>query len=274
MVDSYDSADPAHSTNHLYDAATRKAGGDVSSTDGIIQVGNATVYGKVRTSPWDTSIPQTLANGRVGDLPSNWPGTSGIEPGWYQNDFNATFPDIPPPYTSGLAPPPGTGTNAYVLGDGQYYLDGDISIGNNKALYVTGVATLYITGTFDGKNGSYVTIAPGAILKLYVGSPSGTAVSANMYSINNGGNAYNFQFYGLPTCTTLTWSGNNSYIGTVYAPEATFTLNGGGADAIDYQGSAVVQSVKVNGKFNIHYDENLKRQTFPIGWTVASWQEL
>ena len=73
----------------------------------------------------------------------------------------------------------------------------------------------------------------------------------------------------------MTWSGNASYIGTVYAPEAQFTLNGGGAGSTsDYQGSCIVNSVVMNGHFNFHYDENLKRTGPVSGYTVSYWKEL
>jgi hypothetical protein len=83
-----------------------------------------------------------------------------------------------------------------------------------------------------------------------------------------------FQFYGLPSNNTVSWNGNNTYVGTVYAPEADFSLGGGGNSIMDYQGSAVTMSASLNGHFNVHYDENLKRNGPPSGFTVATWQEL
>jgi hypothetical protein len=276
MVDSYDSADTNHSdANGNYYAPTRKAGGDVSSTGGFLNVGNANIYGHVRTAPFGSA--STGPNGRVGDLPANWNG-SGIESGWYLNDYNANFPDVPPPYSSGFSVlPNGSGTNTYVLGTGDYYVNGDFSIANKETLYISGNATLYVTGNFtmSGQNGSFISIAPGATLKLYVGTETGPSVSSTFMNVNNTGNAYNFQYYGLPSNTSATWSGNSSYIGTVYAPEAVFTLNGGGnGNPSDYQGACVVNSVVMNGHFNFHYDENLSRSGPISGFTISSWREL
>lgn len=276
MVDSYDSADPNHSdANGNYDPNTRKAGGDVASTGGLLNVGNANIYGHVRTAPYGNA--STGSNGRVGDLPANWNG-SGIESGWYYNDYNANFPDASVPYTSGSSVNAvNSGTNTYVLGTDTYYVNGDFNINNNQTLYVSGNATMYVTGNFNmsGQNGSYITIAPGATLKLYIGTVSGSAVSGGFTTVNNMGNAYNFQVYGLPSCTALTWGGNASYIGTVYAPEASFTLNGGGnGNTSDYQGSCIVGSVTMNGHFNFHYDENLSRAGPISGYTISSWKEL
>ena len=97
VFDSYDSFDPAHSTNGLYDASTRMAGADVASVQGLLNVQNANIYGKLMTGPGGS---YTIgANGSVGDL--NWGVAGQVEPGWYENDFNADFRDVDPPFTSG-----------------------------------------------------------------------------------------------------------------------------------------------------------------------------
>ena len=272
MVDSYDSADPLHSTNGLYNAATRKAGGDISSVGGLLNVGNADIFGHVRTSPLGNAT--TGPQGQVGDL--SWSGP-GIQPGWYINDYNADFPDVTAPFTSGSSVVPnGTGTNTYELATGDYFVNGSFTVANNETMLITGNVKLYVTGNFtmQGQNGSYISIAPGATLKLYVGTQSGPAVSTTFMNVNNAGNAATFQFYGLPSNTSASWSGNAEYIGTVYAPEAQFTLGGGGNNNRDYQGSCVVKSVIMNGHFNFHYDENLKKIGPVSGFTIASWREL
>ena len=164
-----------------------------------------------------------------------------------------------------------------MLSSGDYLVNGNFSVGNNETLYVSGPTRLYVTGNFtmQGQNGSYITISPGATLQLYVGTTDGPSVSTTLLNVNNAGNASNFQYYGLPNNTSVTWSGNATYTGTVYAPEAQFTLTGGGnGNTSDYQGSCIVSSVVMNGHFSFHYDENLKRSGTRIGFTVAFWQEL
>ncbi len=100
-TDSYDSADPNHSIYGLYDPATRMANGDIASLYGIINVGSGHIYGHLYTGP---SGSDTLGvYGVVGDL--NWVGP-GVEAGYYANDFNSCLPDVQPPYTNGLGPPP------------------------------------------------------------------------------------------------------------------------------------------------------------------------
>jgi hypothetical protein len=273
MVDSYDSSDSYHSTpNGLYDPATRKAGGDVATTDGIINVANANIYGKLRTGPQGSY--KIGPNGRVGDLPSNWSGTSGIQPGWYLNDFNMDFPDVLEPYTFGFPPTNVTtnGNTTYILGNGEYMM-GDLTLSAGDQLLVVGKAKLYLTGNLDmkaqGQKAAAINITNDATLTLYVAGPT-----ANFTQVNTVGNASTFAYYGLPTNTKVTWSGNAQYLGTVYAPNADFNLGGGGANTMDFQGSAVVRSVNMNGHFNVHYDENLRRAGPTAGYKVIAWREL
>src|SRR5205823_6074092 len=160
---------------------------------------------------------------------------------------------------------------------GNYYYNNNngMTINNGKTLYVqSGVNVLYVPGGFTGKPGSTITIASGAILKLYVGDATGSSVSASFDQLNNGGNANSFQFYGLPTCTGLSLGGNGQFMGTVYAPEAQLTFNGGGNNTLDFQGACVIGSASLNGHFHIHYDVNLSRNGPVGGYTLASWLEL
>jgi hypothetical protein len=92
--------------------------------------------------------------------------------------------------------------------------------------------------------------------------------------VNLTGNAANFKYLGLPSNTSLVWAGNNTYVGTVYAPQADYSCGGGGNNVYDYQGACVVKSVTMNGKFNFHFDENLNRSGPVIGFVVTSWKEL
>ncbi len=272
LIDSYDSTDPSHSTNGLYDAANPLATGDVCSQNGFINVQNATVRGKLETGPGGS---YAIGNGTVGDL--NWNVKGGIEPGYLKNDFNMLFRDVDPPFSSGLPLLPVlVGTNTYILSTGNYYVSGDFTLNNGETLYVAGNAKLYVTGNVNMKsaNGSFISIADGASLKLYVGTSSGPAVSAQMTQVNTPGVAGTFQYYGLPSNNSISWSGNNVYIGTVYAPAADFTAGGGGSTPLDFQGSCVVSNLNLNGHFSFHYDESLRRNGPGTGFSVKSWREL
>jgi hypothetical protein len=264
-VDSFDSMDPKHSTtNGMYDPATRKAGGDVASSFGFVDVGNADVNGKVRTGP--NGSYSTGPAGFAGDL--NWYGP-GIQPGWYANDFNADFPDASvPDGFSGIAPM-GAGTNTYVLGNFDYTISGNLNMRASDHMLVAGNARLYVTGDVLMQGLSSITITPGASLSIYV-----AGASATFAKVNIGGNANSFAYFGLPTNKTLTWTGNDQYVGSVYAPQAVFELGGGGANLMDYQGACVARSVSISGKFNFHYDEALQRRGPKSGFRIRAWREF
>jgi hypothetical protein len=268
LVDSYDSGDPDHCDDlGRYEAATAKAGGDIASTEGFISVGNATVKGKLYTGPLNANQYDLGPGGNVGDV--NWTGP-GIQPGWYFNDFNMSYPSVDVPYTTGLPLSNEGSTNYWQLGDTVdgtgYFHSGNVFLNSSKTIKVIGKATLYVTGNFivNGK----IEIAPGATLKLYIGG-----IQTDMNEVNTSGNAFSFQYYGLPSNRLIAWGGNSEYVGTVYAPEAELRLGGGGGSDFDYQGSCVVDKVTINGHYKFHYDENLRRRGPMSGFVVTKWQE-
>jgi len=136
---------------------------------------------------------------------------------------------------------------------------------------VTGNATLWVTDSVAFATGDFIQIAPGASLKLYVSAATATIGGNGV--INPNGAAATFEYYGLPTNTSLNMSANASFTGTVYAPQADFHLGGGGSDPYDFTGACVVNTVKMNGHFHFHYDEAL-RKLIPGRYVANSWDEL
>ena len=108
-------------------------------------------------------------------------------------------------------------------------------------------------------------------LTVYMDGPTFT-LSGN--DIVDSGNASNFSYYGTTNNTAVKFSGNASFTGTVYAPEADFTMGGGGGSAYDFVGASYTKSAKMNGHFNFHYDENLARNGPKGGFVATSWHEL
>jgi hypothetical protein len=107
-TDSFDSSDPRYSTNGQYDPSKVKDNGDVATNEGIvnsaIDVGNANIYGHAHTGPGGGVV--LGPNGAIGS--HAWQASnSGVEPGWFLQDSNFTFPDTTAPYTSGLTPTSG-----------------------------------------------------------------------------------------------------------------------------------------------------------------------
>lgn len=279
-TDSFDSTDPNYSTNGMYDPAKTKDNGDVATNSGLVNslnIGNADIYGHVATGPGGSI--SVGPNGAAGSAAWINAGNHGIQPGWSRNDMNMNFPDVQVPF-SGLsfAPSGGnlTGTNyTYLLGTGNYSTD-SISMNSQKKMLVTGNAVLWVYNSISLSGQAQIILAPGATLKLYVGNTTGSGASASLggNGIVNPGNAMNFQYFGLPSNTSLSYSGNAAFTGTVYAPNAAFTLGGGGNNIYDFVGASVTSSVNMNGHFHFHYDENLGRIGPRRGYIVTSWNEI
>lgn len=97
-TDSFDSTDPLYSTNGGYILSKAKANGDIAvngsptnGTGGMVNVGNANIFGHVSTGPNGTI--DVGSQGSVGD-PAWQASNKGIQPGWSANDMNVSFPDV------------------------------------------------------------------------------------------------------------------------------------------------------------------------------------
>lgn len=270
-TDSFDSSTELKSTGGLYDVNKRQDQGDVASSDGLINVGNAKVMGTLWTGPEGSY--NLGPGGSVGDLGYVAGGSSGLQQGHYRNDFNMDFPDVLPPFSNGLPPAAGTysGTNYTWLleGNNNYYVAGELKPKTGETILVAGHARLYVTGDFLMQGGAQIIILPTAKLELYVGGANSTITT-----VNNAGNCSSFQYFGLPSNVSISLSGNDVFLGTFYAPNAVFNLGGGGKTETDFQGACVVETIKMNGHFKFHFDEALKRSGPQRGYLAASWEEL
>ncbi|MBI4659260.1 MAG: hypothetical protein HY735_10500 [Verrucomicrobia bacterium] len=275
-TDSFDSTDPIYSTNGRYDPAKSKDNGDVATNSSLIDsldVWNAEIYGKASTGPGGTVL--VGPNGSVGSAAWHQSGNKGIEPGWANDDMNVSFPDVQPPFAGGASTPIGGtsgGTNyIYILTNGNWELASLSLSGQNKVL-VLGQAVLYVTGNISLSGQSYIYVSTNSSLRLYVGGPTASIGGSGV--MNTPGNATNFYYYGLPGNTSLSFSGNAAFTGAIYAPNAAFSLGGGGSTTYDFVGASVTSSVQMNGHFNFHYDENLGKNGPRRGFTIMSWNEI
>jgi hypothetical protein len=162
-------------------------------------------------------------------------------------------------------------TYAYVLDSGNYQVQ-SINMSGGAQMLVRGDAVLYIPGDFSMTGQSQLIIAPGASLKIYVGGSSANFAGNGI--LNQSGDTTKFAYYGLPGNTSLALSGNSSFTGTFYAPNADFALNGGGNNDYDFAGASVTKTVSMHGHFKFHYDERLGRIAGPIRYRAASWNEI
>jgi hypothetical protein len=105
LTDSFDSTDPSGSTMGHYDKNKARDNGDVATNDSFansLGVGQANIYGHVMTGPGGV-----VAIGSQGAVGSHaWqPGHSGqIEPTYFTDNANFTFPEQTFPYTTGIPP--------------------------------------------------------------------------------------------------------------------------------------------------------------------------
>jgi hypothetical protein len=274
-IDSYDSTDPLHSTGGRYDPLKRKAGGDVACPLGLTNVlSRALVNGRLFTGA--EARPGLGLNGLVGDLSFSGPG---IQPGWYANDFNREFRPAQAPDSIGFVPPMGDATNTYVLSEGGYVLSGDLLLDTAQTMLVKGNAILFVRGAvrMAGASGgnlvgsAAINIAPNCSLRMYVAGET-----ANLAQINTAGGALSFQYFGLPSNQVVAWDGGDSYVGTIYAPQARLTLGSRVPinHALEFEGACVANSISLINRFKFHYDEALKKIGPMQGFVVTSWREL
>ena len=273
LSDSYDSNDPDHNTGGRYDAAKRKSNGDVATNSALIDslnVWNAQIYGKASTGPGGTV--KIGKNGSVGSKAWVDAGNEGIEPGWSTDDMNVEFPEVEVPFSSGWnLQPSGTDWIAGAYGSGNYQAT-MLKLSGSQKLYITNDVVLYVQGTVDLTGSAAIEIAPGASLALYVGG-SFTKIFGNGI-INPNSSATSFTYWGLNSNTTVDMGGNASFTGTIYAPNATLTLGGGGSTTYDFSGAAIAKEVKLNGHYQFHYDEALGAFGPRRGYTIVSWHEV
>jgi hypothetical protein len=273
-TDSFDSTDPNYSTPEgRYDPAKAKDNGDVATLSGItdaIGAGNANIKGRVRTAPGGTV--DVGANGVVGSLTWHSGGNTGIEPGWWFDDMNMSFPDVEMPSLSGSLPPSsGTVTGAtykYVLDGGKFSLS-TLTVSSTERIAVTAPSTLIVNGDVDIRGA--VDIMKGGSLELYV---VGANASLGGAGINQTGFASNFVYYGLPTNTKLTLPSNGDFTGVLYAPSANLFLSGGGSALIHFSGACIMNRITINGHYKFHFDEALIKNGPWKDYVIYSWIEL
>jgi hypothetical protein len=285
-TDSFDSGATNYPGYWTNSPAIRKAGGDVVTddqiTNSVLSVENADIAGHVKTGP--SGYIAIGPNGSVGDLA--WvgpPATSGIEPGWAANDLNVVFGDVTLPTTMWQSPP-GSGTvnghvYNYVFHDSPVRTTYDCQMPNSGDIYIgTNVSVrLNVTAPNYSPNNIYCAGlgSSAAALMAFLNGPPGQSCTLNVPGdISKWRLAKDFAFLGLPNCTSLGYNGNGDFTGVMYFPEADFHLAGGGSGIINFIGSSVSKTVQMNGHYNFHYDENLKKVGPNTGFKAMSWLEV
>jgi hypothetical protein len=285
-TDSYDSTTNLYSTNSKYDPAKRKAGGDVVTnntiTNSTFTIGNANIAGHVTTGP--NGSYSIGANGSVGDLA--WVGvpTPGVKPGWGANDLNVVFKDVVMPATTwlptGIAGSGMGGSGLPIVGgvakayNHVFLIAGDYTVTDNGSIYVATNISVRLKVTTSSFSPSAIYVAgTGATAGKLAAYLTGTSATLGTEHMTQSGVAVNMAFFGMPSVTDLAYKGNGDFTGVMYMPSADFHLAGGGSGTIDFIGASVTKTIQMNGHYNFHYDESLKKAPFNNGYVVAYWKE-
>jgi hypothetical protein len=246
-----------------------------SKANPAITMSGGDIYGKLNTGPG--GVINVSGSASVGDASWNTNSNKGIETGWSNDTMNVSFPSNSPPtnYTSWLSPATVTNvsgittntgiTSATVLSGNDYTMSSFTSSDSAHPMLITGPSTLYVTGNFTVQGNGYVEILPGGSLTLIVGGSTTTISGGGV--VNGTSEPANFSYVGLAGNTSLTYSGNSAFQGSIYAPEAAFTFSGSAAG----YGAAIVNSFNDSGGAAWHYDSCLPGMG-PI--VLTSWQEF
>jgi hypothetical protein len=142
---------------------------------------------------------------------------------------------LPSPITYPSVTLPGGVTN---LGDvvmssgtqnvpGGTYLIRNLNLSGTATINWMGPVTLYIQNSYS--------VSGGVVINTYQNSPK------------------NRTLYFLPTCTTATWSGSNSCVGDLYAPDTNFTVSG----SVQKFGRIIAKSINNSSTGGMHADNSL-----------------
>lgn len=288
-IDSWDSETDDNPTTPMvaYSATSRRANATIATLSGAndaIDIGNGNIYGYISTTGGRVRAGSTAI--LTGDFASTEFDTQRIS-----NDFEVTtFPPVTLPTPSSVntitatigattLPDPATHSRA---ADGFYYYNfaagagvtlnsGTFQISDKVVLLLTthtGVAAVTAGGT------SGISIASGAALKIYT---NGNVTITGSGGLSNGNSEPStcvfFGNHPTPAGQRFELKGNGETSVSLYAPNATIVLSGGGSGG-DFYGALVGNTVRMNGTTRFHYDEALARLYTGKPFGVAKWREL
>jgi len=256
-ADSFDSSNTNLSTNGQFDSSKTTTNGNVADVAGTVSLGNQTIEGSLYLGPTASYAGSGTVSGSV------------------YNNFNVNFPDVVLP----SLPFPNSASGSTMAPDGSTYnhvflTPGNWTVADSGSIYVGTNAGIVLKVTAASWNPGSVNIVgsttnSGNLTVYMLGASASMAGSTTVSS----GVAANFTYYGLPSNTSVTFSGNSSFVGVIYAPEVSLTLNGGGNNN-GFIGSCIVNSITMHGHYDFHFDQALLKNGPSRGYTATSWTEL
>ena len=275
--------DGYNSSLGVYNASTNRSDQATIATastalDPITIGSNASIYGYVATGADD---PVVGSGGKI--YGATTPNGVTVDSSRIRHDFTANLPDATAPTTTAVTLAAISATIVLPrIGDtpganGRYlYTTTSVNLLGHDLVSVLGPVDLIVTGNVSTSGNASMT----------VGGVGATSPSLNLYTpgtISMGGNGMvnatnvpaNSTIWGTApssTTQTITISGNGSYTGTIYAPNANVSLSGSG----DSSGAVISKTATIGGNGQFHYDTQLASlsATMDTSFRVTTWCEL
>jgi len=277
MIDSYNSSlGPFNSATNRSDNVTVASAS--TALDPVVVGSSASIYGYVATTGAE---PVVGAGGRI--YGATTPEGTNVDSSRIRYDFTSNFPDATAPAGTAI-------TLANITADLTLPRVGDTAGANGRYLYTTSAMTLggndvvAIKGPVDLIVTGNISVSGTA--SVSVGGTGSTNPSFNVYcpgTIAMGGNGMlnqtavpvNMTIWGTavsPATQSISITGNGSYTGTIYAPNASLSLGGSG----DTSGAMIANTVTVGGNGKFHFDTQLSQVEASLdpSYRINSWAEL
>jgi hypothetical protein len=268
VIDSYDSQNPAKSTNGLYDLSKRQENGDIATDGNLIEAGNAQIYGDVATNAGTVSGAANITGVERTDFYQE-PIPVGA-PTW--SAYNGSISSVNNTTTINAGAASGSSITRYQLST--------ISLSGSKTLTLAGNADgsqtyieIYVTGDVSVGGTAQIVVQPGVSAKIYF---SGNVDISGNGIVNSKNQPLDLQLYGIApsdgSSKHVSLGGNGQITAAVYAPNHDVTVNGGGTSGHVF-GSVVGKTVTMTGVTNLHFDEALGDGGIINNYKIVSWFE-
>ncbi len=266
IIDSFDSSDPAKSTNGLYDLSKRQSNGDVgvNDTQGASDLKDSYVYGSVAYS--GPTIQNTdNVQGPV-TTPFSRPLVPVRAPVW------TTFNPMPSEITSAVTLTGGSSSSPARYKVSKVRLaGGDVLTLAPHAAGQESYVEIWVTGDFTTSGSSYMLQQPGVHVTYHIEGDVKVTGSSFVNQTNiAANNIVNVVTPAVGTPRSVTINGGGDIIGAINAPGSDFTMTGNA----QIFGALIGRTLSTGGG-QIHYDEALDKfsGTGDYGYSVASWVE-
>ena len=211
---------------------------------GFARINGDLFYGPTGTFNNNVQAGWTSVTGQVSQLPAK-----------------RVFPPIPN-FSVGTTDPAVPKTVGASIGSGSYR---NISVPQDTNINLTG-GTYYIDN-FTLSRGATITLSAGVNTTLFVKS----GLTFNQGAVLNSSDPSLFQIYYAGTTTaTVSLKPLGSFYGTIYAPNATLSLQGGS----DFYGSFIADILNSSGGSGIHYNKALGTKSLALGpFRIMTWTQ-